>query len=275
MLNGSASFRGSITDAALARRALETARIVLFDLDGTLIRKDEPIEGAGELLAFHGERALILSNNSSDTEEAMSHRLARIGLAVPPQRIFLAGTQAVRVAAARWPGARVMLIASAAIQACAEASGLVPVSRGAEIVLVARATAFDYAALALAANAVRDGAFFLVANPDMAHPGPNGAIVPETGALAAAIAAAAGREPDLVIGKPQPSFFRAALDRLGITPLEAVMVGDNPDTDGAGASRLGIPHVIVGATLPLRSLVASAREETAICWPTVRYALSK
>jgi 4-nitrophenyl phosphatase len=275
ILDGNAFSSGPITDAVQARLALETARAVLLDLDGTLVREDEPIDGAHDLLLAHGERALILSNNSSDTERTISGRLRRIGFDIPPQRFLLAGTETVRLAAERWPGARVMLIASAAIRAAAEEAGLVPVSSDPEVVLLARTTAFNYATLALAANAVRDGAFFLVANPDMTHPGANGAIVPETGALAAAIAAASDREPDLVIGKPQPSFFRAALGRLGVSPQKAVMVGDNPDTDGAGARRLGMPHIIVGPDLPLRALVASPEAAPATCWPRAGYALSK
>ncbi len=41
--------------------------------------------------------------------------------------------------------------------------------------------------------------------------------------------------------KPAPDGFRQALALLGCAPGEALMVGDRPDKDVAGAARLGIP----------------------------------
>jgi HAD superfamily hydrolase (TIGR01509 family) len=55
--------------------------------------------------------------------------------------------------------------------------------------------------------------------------------------------------PDLeprVIGKPEPLMFEAALRRFGSTPERAVMIGDNPLTDGAGANRIGMASILVG-----------------------------
>ena len=242
-------------DAAEARAVLRAARGILFDLDGTLIRTDEVIEGAREVLAACGPRAMILSNNSSDTAEGLSRRLARAGLDVAPERIVLAGIEAVRAVAALRPGGRAMVIGTAALVTEARAAGLDVTDERPDVVLVARTPAFDYAALARAANAVRAGAEFVVANPDTSHPGADGRLVPETGALAAAIAAAAGRAPSRVFGKPEPDLFRAALDRLGLSAGEVVMVGDNPDTDGTGALRLGIPHILIGKRLPLEALL--------------------
>lgn len=248
--------RGRVRDAAEAHSALRAARVILFDLDGTLVRTDEVIDGAREVLAAYGDRAMILSNNSSDTEESLSERLVRVGLDVAPERIVLAGIETVRITASRWPGARTMMLASSRLITLAQDMRLVVTNDAPDVVLVARTLAFNYAMLSRAANAVRAGARFVVANPDMSHPGPEGTLVPETGALAAAIAAASGREPSHVIGKPQPELFQAALTRLGLTPDQAVMVGDNPDTDGLGASRLGIPHILLGGPITLRALVA-------------------
>lgn len=40
--------------------------------------------------------------------------------------------------------------------------------------------------------------------------------------------------------KPSPKPFERALERLGVTPSEAIMVGDWPERDVVGASKLGI-----------------------------------
>jgi putative hydrolase of the HAD superfamily len=44
--------------------------------------------------------------------------------------------------------------------------------------------------------------------------------------------------------KPHPAIFEAALGRLGVTPDEAVFVGDNPTADIAGAQGAGMQAVL-------------------------------
>ena len=43
--------------------------------------------------------------------------------------------------------------------------------------------------------------------------------------------------------KPDPRIFRHALDALGVSPMEAVFVGDSRPRDMEGARALAIPHV--------------------------------
>jgi putative hydrolase of the HAD superfamily len=45
--------------------------------------------------------------------------------------------------------------------------------------------------------------------------------------------------------KPDPSIFRAALDRLGVAPENAAMVGDSPEDDVEGARALGMLGFLV------------------------------
>jgi HAD superfamily hydrolase (TIGR01549 family) len=45
---------------------------------------------------------------------------------------------------------------------------------------------------------------------------------------------------DVGAGKPDPRVFQAALEHAGAAPDPALMVGDNPIRDVAGAQRLGI-----------------------------------
>jgi 4-nitrophenyl phosphatase len=243
-----------ITQLADAKAALAAARGLLVDLDGTLIRTDEVVVGARQFLQRNHDRLIILSNNSTDTETGLSLRLERLALPVAPSRIVLAGVEMVRAAARRWPGARTMMIASPALVELADAQGLSITDVKPELVLLGLCDGFSYRDLARAANAIRAGARFVIANPDLTHPGPEGAVVPETGSLAAAITACSGARPSLVFGKPEPDLFVAALDRLGITPETALMIGDNPETDGLGASRLGIASVVLSASLALKDI---------------------
>ncbi len=47
------------------------------------------------------------------------------------------------------------------------------------------------------------------------------------------------------VAKPDPAIFRAALDRAGVEPQDAVFVGDSVEFDMAGARAAGIPSVWV------------------------------
>lgn len=53
--------------------------------------------------------------------------------------------------------------------------------------------------------------------------------------------------------KPAPAIFEVALNRLGLSPTEALFVGDRADIDVLGAQRIGMPAVWLnpaGGTLP-------------------------
>jgi 4-nitrophenyl phosphatase len=117
--------------------------------------------------------------------------------------------------------------------------------KSSEVVLLMRDTRFSYAKLARAVGALRRGARLVVSNTDRTHPADGGGVVPETGALLAAIVACVdlSRLEVEVFGKPAPNLFQTALARAGVAPHEAVMIGDNPETDIAGAERLGLPTI--------------------------------
>jgi ribonucleotide monophosphatase NagD (HAD superfamily) len=62
------------------------------------------------------------------------------------------------------------------------------------------------------------------------------------------VEAAARRQADLVVGKPEPAMYEAARDRLG--PGRVLAVGDVLESDVAGARRAGLDSALVltGAT---------------------------
>jgi len=47
------------------------------------------------------------------------------------------------------------------------------------------------------------------------------------------------------VAKPRPAFFQRALDRAGVLPDQALMVGDNPYADIQGAAGVGITGVLI------------------------------
>jgi len=66
----------------------------------------------------------------------------------------------------------------------------------------------------------------------------------DLGPYVAAIEYATGKKAD-VVGKPSPGYFRGILTRYRVKPQNALMVGDDIETDILGAQRLGIKTVLV------------------------------
>ncbi len=224
-------------------RSLRDVQGFLVDLDGTLVHGRAALPGAAAFLDALEDRFVIVSNDAEHTPLELSRGLKRIGLAAPPHRIVLAGTTALDEIARRRPRARILVMASQSLRICARDLGLVPVDAEPDIVFLGRDRQLSYARLAVAANAVRGGADLVVANPDLVHPGPGGLVVPETGALMAALLACTGPVPYRVVGKPEPTLFEAGMAILGLTASDVVMVGDNRATDGEGARRLGMRYL--------------------------------
>lgn len=236
-------------------RSLNWARGILVDLDGTLVQGGAVVPGASELLEQFENRFIVVSNNAEHMPDQLARALQRLGLRVQSDRIVLAGKTAIDLIAREQPKSKIMLFGSAALRAYAKRRGLWLSDDRPDIVLLARDRQFSFAKLAMAANAVRAGAALMATNPDLTHPGLNGQIVPETGTLLRAVLSCAGPVAYRVIGKPEPDLFQAGLALLAMKPADTVVIGDNPDTDGAGAQRLGLRFIHIEDGHALNNIV--------------------
>lgn len=247
------SFSQWAVDGLAERQLLGSAGGILLDWDGCIAIDNRVQASAKHLILQHRDRVAIVSNNSTHLPTDLADVLAKHDVTFPHARIFLAGTEATRDVA-RSGAKRVMLFAAPKIRGFAHALGVPLVRDNPDVVVLMRDVRFNYAKLERAANALRLGARLVVANGDRTHPGPANRIVPETGSLLAALLACVGDEQVemRMIGKPGPLLFRRACEGLAIEPRDAVMVGDNPDTDGEGALNLGIRPILIGGASALR-----------------------
>ena len=118
-----------------------------------------------------------------------------------------------------------------------------PLDRGYDAVIVGLDPQLDYRRLAVATTAVAAGARLIATNADTRYPTAAG-FLPGAGSVVAALATATGVTP-LVIGKPSPAMFEAILESSGVPAAQAVVVGDNPAADVAGAHRAGCAAILV------------------------------
>jgi NagD protein len=230
-------------EAAEIARLVRDSKIVLVDLDGCLAFGLRPHPAAQRFIEAFRDRYVILSNNSTETPESLAEVLGSHGLIVDPQRILLAGSLMIEVLAQE--GEPTTLFAAPRLTEYATLRGL-ELAEEATVVAFARDTSLTYERLNRAVLLLRRGAQITASNPDLTHPGLGQAPVLETGALLALLRACLPVLEPRIIGKPSSLMFETALRRFGISARNAVMIGDNPDTDGVGAEEAGIMPVLIG-----------------------------
>lgn len=221
-------------------------RGMLFDLDGTVYRGEEPVPGAADFIAglsARGIEYLFVTNRSSRSPEAICEHLRSLAIPCEPRHVLTTAE-----ATAEWLGAgrKVYCIGGPGLAAAIVEHGSTIVDEppdgvpddGPDDVVVGLDPGLTYAKLAAATRFIRAGARFVGTNPDRVFSTETG-VAPGAGATLAALTAATGVEPT-VIGKPEPIIFESALQRLGLPSEEVVMVGDNLDTDVAGGRRAGL-----------------------------------
>ena len=234
---------GTIRIGDIAHAPIDGCEAIFCDLDGCLVSGGHVYPNVRTFVANNADRLWIVSNNSSDTAETLSSRIAAVGLAVAAERILLAGEQAVRRIAATHPGAAVSLYAEAPVRNLARTLGLQIENRKPDIALLARDAGFSLRDLGRLIDEVQDGATLIVTNIDTVHPDARGRPVPETGAVVAAIRACDPSIRFTSIGKPAPDLVELALGRSGAAPAACVFIGDNDGTDGVAARAAGVRFV--------------------------------
>ncbi len=226
----------------------------ILDLDGVVWLAGTPIGdvgGAVGALRASGAAVAFVTNNSSPTIDALRRRLAGVGIDASPDEL----ATSARVAASMLePGQSVTVLAEHGVLEALEERQVNVVDDGGpagDAAVVGWCRNFDFAALTRISTAARESGRLIATNGDPTHPTPDG-LVPGSGALLAAVATASGVAPEIA-GKPHLPMVRYLHTHLGIEQgANAVLVGDQPGTDGLLAQQLGIGFALVdsGVTPP-------------------------
>jgi 4-nitrophenyl phosphatase len=244
----------------------------VFDLDGCIWNGNVLNPGAADTLtALHraGRGLAFLTNNSRATGDDVRHRLVALGVTVA-EHVLTPLEIIGEVIDRRFGRSRVLVIGAAELAAVIARAGheVIAVKDYRKATVVAVGNDFDltYERLTAAARAAAAGAPLVTPNVDSRLPLEGGEFLPGCGAIVEAVAVAAGVRP-IVVGKPEPPLFRIALERLGVQPGAAAMVGDSLASDIAGARAVGMRTVLyaprAGATAGEADLVVSSFAELA------------
>lgn len=224
-------------------------RALLLDLDGLLIQGERALPGARALLErISATPHAFITNNPIRGPEQIADHLESIGLPpVDPTRIMTSA-----LATARWlgqvrPGFRYFAVGAPGLDDALRTVGTQDPER-ADVVVIGEGPGLDFDQLTIGINLILSrGARLIATNPDPTVDEVRGGVhrvLPGGGALVAPFAAATGVTPTIV-GKPEPLLYEMAIDRLGVSANECMMVGDRPDTDIAGGTRLGMWTALV------------------------------
>jgi HAD superfamily hydrolase (TIGR01450 family) len=234
--------RPAVMDAALKTRVAEVEG-VLFDVDGCLVLSDKPggdgglaLPGAREAITWlreSGRRVVLFTNASSKTPQFISAGLSAMGLDVAPDDVLTPSVVAAELLNARYPGQPVMAFGG---------SGLLDVLKSYDIELVHPSlegnskqpaaiiigwdVGFDRDRLQIAADAIWDGADFLVTSDARRFATRTRPTVGLGGFIAKGLAYVTERDYE-VVGKPSEAAMQVAATRLGVPPSRMLVAGDD------------------------------------------------
>lgn len=225
---------------------MKTYKGYLIDLDGTMYKGTDHIAGAAEFVTTLNEKGipyLFLTNNSTSRQEDVAHKLNGLDIHATADHVFTSSMATAKYIKRENPHARCMVIGEKGLYHSIEKEGLIISHEACDYVVIGLDREITYEKLAMACLAIRDGAIFISTNGDIAVPTERG-FLPGNGALTAVITVSTGVQP-IFIGKPENIIMDGALDVLGIMKDEALMVGDNYQTDILAGIRANIDTLMV------------------------------
>ncbi|MET7882787.1 HAD-IIA family hydrolase [Streptomyces avermitilis] len=254
---------------------MDSVRAVLIDIDGVLTVSWKPLPGAVEALRRIRDVDLgvvLLTNTTSRTRASIAATLGAAGFPVDAEDILTAPAATAAYLTDHHPGARCSLLNSGDIREDLAGVALLlddtetdtetDTDAVPDVVIVGGAgPEFDYAALNRAFGHLQRGARLVAMHRNLYWRTDRGLDL-DSGAFLLGLEHAARTRAEIT-GKPAPAFFEAALARLGVGPGQAVMVGDDIESDVLAAQRMGVTGVLVktGKYLPETYRAASARPD--------------
>lgn len=219
-------------------------RGLMLDLDGTVYEDNRLIPGAAEAIAAFRERGFRLrfvTNTTNKRRETIRDKLHALGIESDASEIFTAPV-AASLMLRRHPEARCWVVTRG--DSIQEFQGLrLDEDRPDFVVLGDLMEGFTFELLNRVFRKLMDGAE-LIAMQKNRYWLTRGKLTLDMGPFVAALEFATGRSAR-VVGKPSRKFFRLALSHLGLAAHQAAMVGDDWESDIAGAQGMGLRTILV------------------------------
>ena len=222
------------------------APVVLLDIDGVLTVSWQAVDGAVDTFRWLEEHRFgvrLLTNTSSVSRASIADRLASAGMPIDPAHIVTSVSAAARYLTEHHPGTGCLVLNQGDLSDDLEGVDQVGADRAGVVLLGGAGPSIGYPELNAAFTLALDGVPLVALHRNTRFETAEGLAL-DMGAFLMGLEAAS-HTTATVVGKPAEAFFLAALNDLGADADEAVMVGDDIESDVLGAQALGITGVLV------------------------------
>lgn len=220
-------------------------KAVLLDLSGVVYQGGAAIPGSIDAIAALRQVGLpirFVTNTTRSSKLDILSLLSGMGLRVPAEEIFTPVQATVDWLQANDYSAH--LLVHPAIAGDFDA---VKGVEGRAVVVGDAGEGFNYANMNAAFRVLSEGAPLLALANNRSFRDADGQLSLDAGAFVAALEFASGAK-SYVLGKPSTDFYHAAVQHMGCSPREVVMVGDDADADVSGALQAGIANALLVRT---------------------------
>lgn len=217
-------------------------RSLILDMDGVLWRGEQALLDLPDVFSRIEKKrwqVLCMTNNATRSIEQYLEKLASFGVKLQSWQVLSSAQATARYLRQQFPqSGSVFIVGERVLKEVLAQEGFPHAEQDVLAVVTALDRQLTYEKLARATLLIRAGAPLIATNPDRTFPTPDG-LVPGAGAIVAALEAATDTGA-VITGKPNPDFYKAALERLGTSPEETLAIGDRLETDIYGAQALGM-----------------------------------
>ena len=220
---------------------------VILDIDGTILWGNQALPGAEDAIAEirRQGRMVVFVTNALESPAEQADRLTLAGIAATVDEVITAPQVLKAYLSEHMPDATIYVISDPPLP---EELGLdFRISEEPEeidAVIVSCDRNFNFHKLNIGFQALRCGAKFLAVNTDATCPLPDGEI-PDAGTVIGALEGCSNRKMELVFGKPSPLIVEAALERLNLSAVECLVVGDSLESDISMGQQAGMATALV------------------------------
>ena len=216
-------------------------------MDGTFNLGDQLISGSLyfiETLNHLHIDYLFLTNNSSQGRRQYAEKITRLGLPIPEEKVFTSGEACALYLKQQGSASSVYLVGTRALEDEFRRHGLQLEQDHPGCIVLGFDTTLTYEKLWRLCNFVRARLPYIATHPDVNCPTESG-FMPDIGAVIAFVRASTGRDPDLIVGKPNRMIVDMVAQKLGLRIEDMAMVGDRLYTDIALGQASGIATCLV------------------------------
>lgn len=245
-------YKSNLSETELSKQ-LKQIRHVALDMDGTIYNGGTLFDYTNPFLQKLKEVGItysFLTNNPSKSIPDYISHLNKMGVKADASEIYTSATATINYLKAQHPEKkRLFILGTPSMIKEFEDAGFTSLPNSADYVPDAVLVSFDmtleYSRLCRAAWWISQGLFYLATNPDHVCPTDEQIVLPDCGAICAALELAAKRKPDIILGKPNPDMLSGILTERNLKPENIAMVGDRIYTDILMAQKANMFSVLV------------------------------